>query len=425
MSDKENNPSNHSLFGLPDVVEYCDRCVYTNQKPNSTVEFRAKRTDKKTGLKFQGETCISCLYSEVKDTDIDWEERRWKLSKLCDKFRSRNGSYDCIVPGSGGKDSYYAALVLKHKFAMNPLTVTWAPHIYTDWGWSNFKSWIDAGLPNYLYHPNGAVHRFLSRLSLESMLHPFQPFILGQYGFPLRCAKTFNIPLIFYGENSAEYGNAIEDNDNPNRQLDVICRIDNEECFIGGYSETELIDKFDLKTTDLGDYLPPTNKEVITSNIEWHYLGYYLKWHPQNNYYYSVDYGFNPAPERNAGSYSRYTSLDDKLDDFNFYCMHVKYGIGRATYDASQEIKRGDITREEAVALINRFDGEFPERFKHELYSYWSIDELPHVSDTWLNAFSQPNMTHDYFMQLCDSFRSPHLWVIDDNNNWQLRRKIT
>ena len=265
----------------------------------------------------------------------------------------------------------------------------------------------DAGLPNYLYHPNGAVHRFLSVYHLShvtsiSAVHT-RPIWL-----PLRCAKTFNIPLIFYGENSAEYGNAIEDNDNPNRQLNAICRVDNEECFIAGYSESELVERFDVKGSDLKVYLPPTDKEVISSKIEWHYLGY-LKWHTQKNYYYSVEYGFDPAPERNAGSYSRYTSLDDKLDDFNFYCMYVKYGIGRATYDASQEIKRGDITREEAVALINRFDGEFPKRFENELYSYWSINKLLNVSKKWLNAFAQPNMSHDYFMQLCDSFRSPHL----------------
>ena len=86
--------------------------------------------------------------------------------KVCDRFRSNSNTYDCIIPGSGGKDSFYAALVLKEEFGMNPLTVTWAPYIYTEWGWQNFKMWIDSGLPNYLYHPNGAVHRFLSRLSL-------------------------------------------------------------------------------------------------------------------------------------------------------------------------------------------------------------------------------------------------------------------
>lgn len=424
MTGMQVDETNKSLFGLPEVVEYCDTCVYTNQKPNSTVEFRAYRSDKKTGLRFQGATCISCLYSEAKDTDIDWEARRLKLAKLCDKFRSRNGSYDCIVPGSGGKDSFYAALVLKHEFHMNPLTVTWAPHIYTEWGWRNFKRWIDAGLPNYLYHPNGAVHRFLSRLSLESMLHPFQPFILGQYGFPLRCAETFNIPLIFYGENSAEYGNAIEDNDNPNRRLDDICRIDNEELYISGYSESELVEEFGLKRSDLSAYLPPAEEKVLASNTEWHYLGYYLKWHPQKNYYFSVGHGFDPAPERNAGSYSRYTSLDDKLDDFNFYCMHIKYGIGRATYDAAQEIKRGDITRKEAVALINRFDGEFPERFKDDLYSYWSMDKLHTLPAKALMAFDSKRMTHDYFVHLCDTFRSPHLWHRGQDNSWHLKKQL-
>ena len=62
--------------------------------------------------------------------DIDWAEREAKLKTLCDRYRSRNSSYDCLVPGSGGKDSFYAAYKLKYEYGMNPLTVTWR-HIST------------------------------------------------------------------------------------------------------------------------------------------------------------------------------------------------------------------------------------------------------------------------------------------------------
>ena len=120
-----------SLFGLPEKIKVCQKCTYTNQKPNSTIEFRSKVGDKKTGLLFNGECCSACSYSETKDKEINWEYRRKELMKVCDKFRSNSNQFDCIVPGSGGKDSFYAALVLKEEFGMNPLTVTWAPHIYT------------------------------------------------------------------------------------------------------------------------------------------------------------------------------------------------------------------------------------------------------------------------------------------------------
>ena len=107
----------------------------------------------------------------------------------------------------------------------------------------------------------------------------------------------------------------------------------------------------------------------------------------QANYYFATKYNFQPAPERNAGSYSRYSSLDDKLDDFNFYFLYVKYVLGRATWDTAQEIRRGDITREEAKALVKRFDGEYPSRFEKELYEYWSIDKIPGANKKMRNAF--------------------------------------
>ncbi len=135
------------------------------------------------------------------------EERERALISLCDKYRSRNGAYDCIVPGSGGKDSFYASYLLKYKYGMNPLTVTWAPHIYTDWGWKNFQSWIHAGFDNVLQTPNGRVHRLLTRLAVENLFHPFQPFILGQKQIAPKFSALYGIPLVFYGENEAEYGN--------------------------------------------------------------------------------------------------------------------------------------------------------------------------------------------------------------------------
>ena len=139
---------------------------------------------------------------------IDWKKRYAESKKLCDKYRSRNGNYDCIVPGSGGKDSFVQAYRLKYEFGMNPLTITWAPHIYTDWGWNNLQSWIHSGFDNYLFTPNGKIHRLLTRLAMDNIFHPFQPFIMGQNHFPIKfLTKLKNIKLIFYGDPNVEYGN--------------------------------------------------------------------------------------------------------------------------------------------------------------------------------------------------------------------------
>jgi len=99
---------------LPEDVRFCSHCVISNQRPNSTVEFRHTAESKETTIHFDEHgVCDACRFAETKAHSIDWQERERKLTELCDRFRSRNGSYDCVFPGSGGKDSFYAAHVLK------------------------------------------------------------------------------------------------------------------------------------------------------------------------------------------------------------------------------------------------------------------------------------------------------------------------
>ena len=138
-----------------------------------------------------------------------WKKREEKLLEILDIYRGKS-EYDCVVPGSGGKDSAYAAHVLKYKYGMNPLTVTWSPHLYTKIGWQNFQNWLHVGgFDNYLFTPNGKVHRRLTREATIRLLHPFQPFIIGQKTFVIKMASKFDIPLVFYGEMPGEYGKNI------------------------------------------------------------------------------------------------------------------------------------------------------------------------------------------------------------------------
>jgi hypothetical protein len=154
-------------------------------------------------------------------------------------------------------------------------------------------------------------------------------------------------------------------------------------------------------------FLPPTQDEFENSDIQVTYLGYYLKWTPQEVYYYAVENtGFKARPFRTQGSYSKYSGIDDKIDDLHFYTTFIKFGIGRASYDASQEIRNKHLTREEGVALVKRFDGEFPDRYFEDVMNY--IDMKP-----------------EHFHELCDKFRSPHLWGKDENGIWKLRHNVS
>lgn len=416
-------PGSFTKYGLPAEVKFCKKCVISNQRPNSAVEFKhTKDSQKKTIFFDEHGVCDACRFAERKHQQIDWQERERELMALCDRYRSNNGSYDCLVPGSGGKDSFYTAHMLKYKYGMNPLTVTWAPHKYTEWGWRNFQAWIHAGFDNYLMTPNGRIHQLLTRLAVEKLFHPFQPFILGQKNLAPKMSALFNIPLVFYGENEAEYGNPIADAAKAKRDLSFFAEQNTDDIYLGGVQVGELVNDFGVRKSELQPYLPLRPDEVSKVNMEVHYLGYYLKWHPQSCYYYAVEHGgFEASPERTPGTYSKYNSIDDRIDDFHYYTTGINFGIGRATYDAAQEIRSGDINREEGVALVKRFDHEFPDRFAEEIFDYLSIKEkeLPQA----YSQFEQPQMTREYFDLLADNFRSPHLWQFKDGI-WQLRHTV-
>ena len=421
---KENSKykSISTLYGLPKKIKYCKKCVISNQRPCTTIEFKNTGKDAKDTIDFSSDgICDACRVRELK-TEINWKEREEELRDLCDQFRRHDGKYDCLVPGSGGKDSFMTAHLLKYKYGMNPLTCTWAPHIYTDWGWQNHQAWIHAGFDNILFTPNGKVHRILTRLATEKLFYPFQPFIVGQKTLAPKIAAQYDIDLIFYGENQAEYGNPKGDMKSSQMQSKFFSSASEDQIYLSGYSLSELRE-FGLNPADWKPYLPIDSEIFESKKIQYYYLGYYEKWHPQGAYYYSTENSnFSAAPERTAGTYNTYNSIDDKVDDFHYHTTYIKFGIGRATYDASQEVRSGDITREEGVALIKKYDGEFPERWAKEIFEYLSIPN--NLFKDISNIFEEPCFDRKYYDLLADNARSPHLWFLNKDNKWNLRKNI-
>jgi N-acetyl sugar amidotransferase len=378
----------------------------SNQRPSSRSEFKHDKNSKTVPIHFDNEgVCDACRYHERKASAIDWSGRREELGKLCDRYRRNDGHYDCVVPGSGGKDSVMAAHIIKNEFGMHPLTVTWAPHLYTDVGRRNLEHWIDSGFDNILFTPNGKVHRLLTRLAFKNLLHPFQPFILGQKNIGAKFAAMYDIPLVFYGESEAEYGNPIVTTQSALREAKYHTGENYENMVLGGTTVKELTDKYAVQMNELKPFLPMDPDLFTERNIQVHYLGYYVKWDPQEAYYFAVDHcGFEANDQRTEGTYSKYNSIDDKGDPFHYFTTLIKFGIGRATYDASQEIRNEKITREEGVALVKKFDREFPEKYFQEFLDYI-------------------NMSEDEFTMTVDKARSPHLWK-REGNDWVLRHTV-
>ncbi|MDC0085381.1 N-acetyl sugar amidotransferase [Oceanospirillaceae bacterium] len=382
-----------SLFGLPEKIEYCEICVISNQRPSSSVEMTSDGTQK-IGIGIIDGVCSACRYNHKKQNIINWDERSEAFYKLLEPYRSRDGSYDVLVPSSGGKDSSYTAHLLKYKYDMNPLAVTWAPNMFTDIGFENFNNLTRiGGIDSNLYTPNGRLHSYLTRSAFLNLCHPFQPFIHGQKVIGPKMAHKLGIKLVVYGENQAEYGNPMDQNLSPIMDPDFFVSDDPLSMKFGGVSIAEIIETTNFSLKDFQAYIPINSSQLKQSGIKMTYLGYFEKWDPQSVYYYVCENtGFNPAPERSEGTYSRYTEIDDKIVPFHFYTTFIKFGIGRATYDACQEIRNGHLDRDEAIALVRKFDGEFPQKWYQEFLNYIEINE-------------------ETFAKTIDKNRSRHIWT--------------
>ncbi len=407
------NNTDVGKYGLPKEVKYCVKCNVTNQKPTSTNEYKHDKDTLQIPISFdKNDVCDACKTVEKKwDGSIDWKEREKELIDLCDKHKNFKGQYNCLIGASGGKDSAFQSHVLKYKYGMRPLTITWAPHIYTDIGWKNFQNWINiGGFDNYLFTPNGKIHRYLTRRAVINLLHPFQPFIIGQKNFTAKLAYLFDIPLIFYGEPPSDYGTKLGnikqfskqiEESHPGFTQDPISSMNIKDVKLGGDPISYYIDQgFDIN--DFECYFPLDINKFKEKKIETHFLGYYLKWIPQENFYYAVENtGFQANTERTEGTYQKYASIDDKTDGFFYYTSYIKFGFGRAMSDSSMEVRNEHITKEEGLGLIKQFDGEFPKKYEKEFLEYIS-------------------MTRDEFDELCDKFRPNHIWE-KKSNRWELK----
>jgi N-acetyl sugar amidotransferase len=373
------------LLNLPQEIKFCKSCVVSNQRPR--IEFN------KDGI------CNACLNIENK-YKINWSDRERELKDLLSKYRKKNGKFDVIVPSSGGKDSAVVAHKLKYKYNMNPLTVTWAPHIYTDIGFKNFQGLIHSGLSNILGTPNGLVHRKLTRESLIEIGDPFQPFIYGQVSFPVKVAIQHNVSLIMDGENGEfEYGGSKKASEKSFSPKDEI------KYWFSDFEAKKWLKKgFNKKDMDI--YMSPSIDEILSKKINRKFWSYYNLWDPQEHYYYSTkNTGFKANPDgRSEGTYSKYASLDDAIDGFHFYFMFLKFGIARATSDAAHEIRDKHLTRKEAVKLVRKYDGEFPKKFYKKFLKYCDLSE-------------------NEFHQICDMWRADHLWT-KKNGKWKLKSKV-
>ena len=381
---------------LPKDVVFCKNCVVSNQRPRTAFN--------KDGV------CSACQWAYEKDHVIDWKSREKELQDLCDRYRSNDGSFDVVVPGSGGKDSAFVAHQLKHRYGMNPLCVTWSPFEYTEIGFKNLQNFTRSGFTNIIGQADGDLHRRMTRLAFELKGDAWEPFTYGQKAWAFHIAQKFNIKLIFYGENGElEYGGSEKyknlSKESPEEWDREYFKGASVDALIQNGIEMGILKKEDLRNPTISLYKPPSPDLILNQGIEMHWFSYYNKWTPQENYYYATKYtGFINNPEgRSEGTYTKHVSLDDKADGFHWYLSYMKFGMCRASRDAQTDIRRHHMTRDEGVILVNRYDGEFPKR-----HFNWFLDYV--------------NVSEDFFWQVMDLYREKsNVWK-KVNGKWEMTK---
>lgn len=381
---------------LPKDVRFCRNCVVSNQRP-------------RTALNEQG-VCSACEWAYEKDNVVDWDRREGELVQLLDRYRSPEGNFDVVVPGSGGKDSIFVAHQLKTRYGMHPLSCTWSPFEYIDIGWQNLQSFVRSGFNNILGQPDGTIHRRLARLAFALKGDAWEPFTYGQKAWAFHVASMANVKLIFYGENGElEYGGSVRYKNQPKEgpeEWDAqYLKGTGIDALVAAGVREGLIGPDEIRPEHLRWYKPPSPDVIARQNMEMHWYSYYQKWVPQENFYYAATHaGFETNNfGRSEGTYTKYVSLDDKLDGFHWYLSFMKFGMGRASRDAQQDIRRHHITRDEGIALVRRYDGEFPKRFFRWFLDYldiseetfWAVmDKYRALSNVWERVDGEWQLTH-------------------------------
>lgn len=348
---------------------WCKNCVLMSTRPRIKFDDRG--------------FCSACLWVEEKNK-INWNGRQKELEKLLSEHRAPNLKYDCITTVSGGKDGSYVTYNLKHKHGMNPLAVTIRPVTETELGKQNLNSFVESGYDHLLVTPDHEAMRILNKIGFTQMGFPYYGWLIAIHSAVLRIAVQFKIPLIFYSEDGeTEYGG-----DMKKGKSQAVYGVD----YITGayleYGYEKVLKEANLTEKQLYWFKMPTKKELNEIDLKVTHYAFYEDWDPYRNYEVAKKYcGLKENETLNEGSYTNFSQTDQKMYLLHVYLMYLKFGFGRTTHDAGVDVRRGAMTRDQAVQLVKLYDDMYPEYFFQEYCDYYkmTMKEFIKTIDKWAN----------------------------------------
>ncbi len=349
-------------------VFWCTSCLNMSTRPRITFDSRG--------------WCNACQWMEEKKT-IDWQKRQIELKETLYKHRSIDGGFDCIVPVSGGKDGSYVSYNLKHKYGMNPLAVTVTPALSLEIGNRNLKNFIDSGYNHIQINLNPDSLNKLNKTGFIEKGFPYYGWLTAIKSAVARLAVNLNISLLFYGEDGeVEYGGSDESKNEAAFSFEYTRRI----YLSGGHDQ--VLQASGLPEAELYFFRFPSEKDIAGKDLKVTHWSYYENWDPYRNYIIAKEFcGLQEAENNNSGTFTNFAQNDQALYSLHTYMMYLKFGFGRATQDAGIEIRRGAMTRDQAVNLVKLYDGHYPEEHIETYLEYFKMSqqEFDDVLSKWVS----------------------------------------
>jgi N-acetyl sugar amidotransferase len=370
-------------------MRYCVRCLYPeNAKPTIILDDEG--------------VCSGCRYHESRQKlEINWEERQRVFEKILEQARTtarkRGLSHECIIPVSGGKDSHFQVWLLKEKYGFNPLLVTFNHGYNHPAGLRNLENLVTrSGCDMIRYNAGLDSIRRLSRLMLEKVGDLTWHYHAGIRTFPFQVAVQYNIPLIVWGEHGfAELTGIVSLED-----FVEFTRWTRKEHDMRGFEPHDLVGQGEVTERDIAPYVYPTDEQIEATDVRGIYLSNFFPWDAKEQAEAMIaTWGFSPISYRRDRTFNLYAKIDDHANDVHDYLKYLKFGYGRATDDASMEIRHGRMSREEGMELVRQYDATEPT----SLGSY--CDFL--------------GMSKEEFYRLVDHQRDPRIWERDSRGVWQ------
>lgn len=369
-------------------MSYCTRCVYPKISVNLHLD--------------EDGVCGSCRLAEefrLLDPSL-WDLRKKKFEQLLDKYISKNKSnYDCIIPVSGGKDSYFQTHKIVSDYGLKPLLVTYHGNNYLpegDYNRDRMRHVFDAD--HLVFGPSVDVLKKLNRICFKKMGDMNWHAHCGINTYPIIASVRFKVPLIIWGETAWDISGMYSADD----FVEFSARARHEHDLRGFEWNDMLNDPKDiLYERDLLWAKYPTDKEILDVGTRGIYIGNFFKWDPnQHTELIKEKYGWKPSDRPFERTYRVSSNLDDRYENgIHDLLKFVKFGYGRCSDHASKDIREGYFDRTKGIELVKKHD---------------------HVVSTDLQYWLEyVNMSEDEFWQIADGFRDPRVWSIQDGKWWK------